>query len=271
MAFILLACVLVVAFWEIMSNRSRRPHEAFQLTASDFAGFAPQSRDWRVELLPVKPESIEPNILAYRVARAVSGSAPVLVRLVHGYNMPDCMHIKGYAVALLHDTRRSLQERADAALAEGGAAHCRPYQVWRLTSGTGDASIWVTSMLRVGDFAATHVDVRSMAFPRVGVPDDPNWLPQGLTRRSLRHPVANFRKFIRARWNSSRSDLATFLGLRQPAWASRDLLTLVAVSGGPPVRDGGLEAVTADVVAVHGFMESELRAWRQTLLDSHQP
>ena len=39
----IVVCVVIVAFWEIMGRRSMRPLDAFELTASDFDGFAPES------------------------------------------------------------------------------------------------------------------------------------------------------------------------------------------------------------------------------------
>jgi len=248
--------VAVVAFWEIMANRSRRPYEVFQVTAADFAGFMPAGDGWEVRVLPVQNTRIEPNILAYEVrARSPASeiSGPVLVRLVHGYNMPDCMRIKRYRVDLVKDTR-----------AVGAQRRCeRPLQIWRLTSATGDKSVWVTGMLRAGDFRESDVDVCAMAFPRIGTPDDPSWLPEGLKLSSFKHPVRNFRWLLRAKWNNARCDLATFLKLRQPAWASDELLTLVGGSDEGALRRTNEAAVTEAVLRAHEFVYRQLRAWRE--------
>ena len=101
-----------------------------------------------------------------------------------------------------------------------------------------------------------------MAFPRVGMVDNPNWAPQGFTLSSLRHPVRNLRMLLRAKWNNARGDLWTFLRLKQPAWASDDMLTLVTASSGlAPSAD---ETQTmASTIAIHMHMLNELQAWRE--------
>jgi len=293
-AGMLIFFVVIVAFWEIMSSRSRRLFQPFQVNASDFESFAPGSPAWRVRALPVRPDPIEPNILAYAVSSAAGANhnrqivdrGSAIVRLVHGYNMVDCMRIKGYQVELIrdnrqepgsdgrgHDAERFLPsgcnkgvgpaDRAEDRSVEGGDQGAgRWIQVWRLVSGAGDVSIWVTSMIRVGDFVQTDIDLRSMAFPRVGVADDPAWLPRGLTLKSLRDPVKNFRLLMRKKWNNARCDLATFLKLRQPAWASDDLLTLVTAFRGASVKPDEEEAVVEQVVAAHEFIYCELVGWR---------
>ena len=278
-AVLLVACVVVVAFWEIMSNRSRRPLQPFGITAGDFANFEPRSDRWDIQSLPVPEDPIEPNILAYLLhpgfgEPGTGSNGPVLVRLVHGYNMRDCMRIKGYQVELIADTRVDVSGMAlnvsdgELGMKRLKAKLPKQLQVWRLTSATGDVSIWITAMLRVGDFSRTNVDSRSMAFPRVGIPDDPGWAPRGMTLKGLRHPVRNTRLFLRSKWNSSRADLLTFLGLKQPAWASDDLLTLVAGSRGTSVGQEEELSVAVRVLSVHLHMHSELKAWRLRMLES---
>ena len=288
--FVLLAGMVLVAFWEIMANRSRDPFRPFTITAEDFRTFSPSSSGWSFKSFPVSCTPSEPNILAfkvvnsgnnasvtglYHVSRITYHDTPILVRLVHGYNMADCMRIKGYKVELMGEqrakskaqsaglgTRRngntekrrngsgslepgtqnselatSIQEESSGRLpcdartqnpassiqypgfppqADFRRGRMRQWstppadrsqvlnhiQIWRLTSGSGDVSIWVTSMIRAGDFSLTDVDVRSMPFPRVGVPDDPGWFPRGFTWSSLRHPVKEFGLFMRAKWNT---------------------------------------------------------------------
>ena len=250
-AGLLVTCVILVGFWEVMSNRSRRAFEAFEITNEDFEDFVPAREGWTVESGPVTTTAIEPNIVVFRYVDDVGAKA--ISRLVHGYNMCDCMRIKGYEVELVNDTRDA-NDGGVAAVSAG-------LQVWRLTSGGGTRSIWITSMLRAGDFSATTVDVRSMAFPRIGIVDDPNWAPQGFTWGSLRHPIRNFRMLLRAKWNNSRSDIWTFLRLKQPAWASDTMLTLVSASPGiPPSADES--DVISHVVSVHTHMLQELQTWR---------
>lgn len=267
-AFLILFCVALVGLWEFLAGRSRRPFVPFQIQAADLATFHPAVAGWQVRQLPIQASRIEPNIVAYLLSPAMTSctqlasppegdrdgawAGPLLVRLVHGYNMPDCMRIKGYAVELLSDTR-------DAPRPEWQS---RPLQLWKLTSAGGEVSIWATSMLRVGDFSETADDVRSMAFPRIGTPDDPNWLPRGIRLESFRHPVRNFAWLIRAKWNNARCDLATFLRLRQPAWASDDLMTLVTMTEGGIAQSPQEPAAQESVVSTHLRMSSLLQSWR---------
>ena len=263
-------CVVVVGFWEIMSNRNRGLSVGFELTSDDLTGFIPQSERWRIRSFPVETTPMEPNIAAFRLFGDGGSGHSILVRLVHGYNMCDCMRIKGYTVDLLTDTRSSavpspVGQSADEATqsAEEGQSPRSSLQIWRLTSAGGDVSIWVTTMLWAGGFAATDVDVRSMAFPRIGMPDDPNWMPRGITLRSLRHPIRNIRRVLRAKWNNSRCDILTFLGLKQPAWASEDMLTLVSASEGGSVKPDAEQRIINQTVAAHVFMLGELQKWRR--------
>jgi len=295
---LLVVCVVVVGFWEIMASRSRRPFSPFQITGEDFRAFAPVSPLWSVRPLRLPASPTEPNIVAFELttrrdgvstevpetpasARTPPGlaAAPILVRLVHGYNMCDCMRIKGYKVeaveeGMAHGAERMAQKSEEASgnpttqqpgnsaiNIEGAPASMR--QIWRLKSSTGQVSIWITAMIRAGDFGETDVDVRSMAFPRIGIPDDPRWAPRGFTWRSLRHPMSNSRKFLQAKWNNSRCDWATFLGLRQPAWANDELLTLVAAWSGPSVGRDDEQRVKERVLAASDFLYGELKKWRQ--------
>jgi hypothetical protein len=132
-------------------------------------------------------------------------------------------------------------------------------QVWAVTSQAGDRTIWVTSMLRATDFTLTDVDVRDMAFPRVGTPDAQGWESRGLTLSSLRQPVRNLRIFLRAKWNASRCDVLTFLRLRQPAWASDELLTLVSASRGSHIPEAETADAIRHVVAAHMAAGAALR------------
>jgi len=260
-ASVLAVCLLGVAFWQVMAARSRGTLRPLDITAEDFAGFDPRVEEWALKPRAIRPDPIEPNMLAFSVLPAAAGVHPatrMLARLVHGYNMSDCMKIKGYRVELIADTRPSAASPAQMA----GMAH----QLWRLTSEVGDVSIWATSMLTAGTLAVTDVDCRSMAFPRVAFSEDANWVPRGLTWSSLRHPGRNFAKFIRSRWNASRSDLATFLRLKQPAWASEELLTLVTASAGAPVKPGDEAAVIRQVRLVHAALHEQLSTWREAQL-----
>jgi hypothetical protein len=237
-AVTLVCCLGVLGLWQIAAWLSSRGAPPLEITASDFPGFSPALDGWRTEQLPVGVDPLEPNILAYRLSPSdVPTNGSLLVRLVHGYNMRDCMRIKGYTVGLIRDSAKT---------AAGGAAG--RVQCWRVVSGDGHVSVWCTRMLRAYDFAPMDESVTSLAFPRVVTPDDPNWIPRGVTLGDMRHPVRNLRLFLRSKWNSSRCDLLTFLGLKRPAWASDVFLTLVGASLGPSVPAES-ELATADAVS----------------------
>ena len=130
-AISLVVCLLIVGFWEVMSKRSERVWDAFQLSAADFQGFKFQSEGWRIDQRKISPSPTDPEILKFDMLRQVASrhgtityrnglpvvttnspnsatnrqlsAMPIRSRLIHGYNMVDCMRIKGYAVKLLHD------------------------------------------------------------------------------------------------------------------------------------------------------------------------
>lgn len=243
MAATLVLCLSLLCFWEFASQRSRRGWEPFALNQDSFRDFRPPAGDWQIAASSAgSDDPTAPIILALALRK---GAWPaVIVRLVHGYNMPDCMRIKQYSVALVSDARST-----------GGC------QSWRLVSETDDVSMWTTLMLRAGDMSSTDVDIRDMRFPRVSVPDDPGWSPRGITREGLRHPLREARTILRAKWNASRTDLATFLRLRQPAWASREYLTLVASMEAPPRGAAEEAAALRHVQEAHAFLLSAIQTW----------
>ena len=275
-AVLLVACVALVIFWQAASHRASRPFEALRLDAGHFASFSPSAPAWSIRRVHAKTTPTEPTLLAFEAkplaptvsvlpsSAAVAGTAviiaqsPVLVRLVHGYNMVDCMRIKQYEVELLDDRRNPAPSPADTPV--GPVAD--PMQVWQLTAPDGKRTIWISSMLRMTDFMATATDTRDMAFPRVGTPDDSGWSPSGLKWSSLRHPIRNGQLFLRSKWNASRADGLTFLRLRQPAWASDVMLTLVSeYRGTGAVEASSREAVIAHVLDVHRLMLQSLATY----------
>ncbi len=277
-AGMLVLCLLLVGFWEVMSSRSERPWAAFQLEASDFERFSFECDGWSVVKRDVSPSPIEPEILKYDLMRSTRTGYgfSVRARLIHGYNMVDCMRIKGYTVTLLHDSsspsfpvRQSLPDlpicensRSPSSSAFiGGYNFSGRIQIWELENSVGDKSIWVTSMLRAGDFAVLDVSTTDMAFPRVGVPDNPDWLPTGVGWKSFRHPVRNFKLMMRSKWNGARCDPMVFLKLKQPPWADEEVLTLVSNSGGQGT--GGGEQWVEVVLEAHGKLYGKLLEWRR--------
>jgi len=138
-----------------------------------------------------------------------------------------------------------------------------PFQLWRLTSGTGVVSLWVTTMIRSGDFATTEEDICSMAFPRVETPDDPNWVPRGLALEDLKHPRVAFQRWWHNRWDGARWDVLTFLRLRPPVYGSEELLSYVTKSAVPEVTPENEATVTKDLLNTHTAMLKELQQWRR--------
>lgn len=270
----LIVCIAVVAFWEIMAHRSDRAFSPFELVADDFVAFRPTCAGWDVEFVPVNPDPVEPNILMY-VLRSDRSSAflkqrPLVQRLVHGFNLVDCMVEKGHRVELFASTREGDGgegvERLPPAVLNSGT----PLQVWRVVSPTGDAAVWLSTMLRAGDFAATDVDTRAMPFPRVPFPEHAGWTPRGFTKEGLKHPVQGLKKYFKYKWNSSRGDFLTMIDLKQEEWASENDLTLVTLSDGASVKPEDVDAIIAEMFAVHFEMHAQLIAWRKRTLDAGQ-
>jgi hypothetical protein len=209
--------------------------------------------NWIVKPLPVLYSKTEPNILVYHIFPASGGDAeggwPVRVRLVHGYNMPDCMRIKGYSVEHLKSIM--MVDRTDNRIT--------PRSLWKLRSDCGNISIWATAVLNAGDFKVEDYDITSFPFPKVGVLDEPGWSPRGVTIENLKHPIKNFKLFLRAKWNASRCDVATFLRLKRPAWVSDEKLVLVAASNEQTHLNEPL--VTRNVLLAHSVVLEELQKW----------
>ena len=293
-ATLLILCILLVAAWEIASKLAAQPFDELRLKPEDFSGFTPVSKDWSIRLVHLRSAPTEPTVIAYMLQRRSPSfppspphspqsspslpsvqKSPVLCRIVHGYNMVDCMRIKQYKVDLLADIRMdtrggnsarisvprnttefapSAEDKSQNHSAPNHFAKSPPYQLWRLTSSVDESSVWSTTMLRTADFSATAVDTRDMAFPRIGNPDDPSWAPTGLKWSSFRHPIRNLRDFMRAKWNASRSDIWTFLRLRQPAWASDEMLTMVSEYRGKPLKPEEEQAAAQLVLEAHSMM-----------------
>lgn len=255
--FVLLACLGIVSAWYLLALRSQRPFDPFLLTSDTLSGFSPVMPASRTELRPVENDEHEPNIAVYGFHPETSEGRTTLVRLVHGYNMRDCMRTKGYDVELVE----SRLSRVEGRQVNMGLLRC---QVWALTSSIGDRSVWVTSMLTAPGFAGSDVEVTSMPFPRVGVPDALGYSPIGFTWEGLKTPVRNLKLFLRAHWNKSRCDWLTAFGLKRPAWLQDAVLTLVTIThdvsqSGPPGRDA-----IDHVLAVHRQFHEQLATWGAT-------
>lgn len=251
--WLFLSCSLVVATWLILAHHSRQPFKAFTLTADTFSNFIPQVKDWSFSHLPITAiDPAEPNIMTLSGKHDREPERAATLRLIHGYNMPMCMKIKGYTVTPIGDTTLPANPQQKPPLR---------IQYWRITSSTGDTSYWLTSMIRADTFAGTGTDICDMAFPRIDIPDDPNWVPQGLGA-SLRHPVTSLRRWFRSRWNGARTDLLTFLRLRQPAWASDEQLSYVTI--GKPATAETTESLLEQLQNLHTAALARLQEWGKT-------
>lgn len=210
--------------------------------------------DWIIKPLPVTYSETEPNILVYHIFPVRSADAeegwPVRVRLVHGYNMPDCMRIKGYTVERLKSV--IMMSTADS--------NATPRSLWKLRSSYGNVSIWATAVLNAKNFSIMDYDVTSFPFPKVNIPDELGWSPRGITLENMKHPIKNFKLFLQAKWNASRCDVLTFLRLKQPAWVSDDMLVLVAASN-EQTSDFNKSLVTKNVLLAHSLVLTELQKW----------
>jgi len=392
---LMVCCTLLVAVWMVMARISQSSPESFNITPGLFAGFQPRMEGWKVEKLPVAGQGdLDANIVAYSLVPNAQGELlsvigyqssvnsttnnkkqitnnRLLVRLVHGYNMPMCMKIKHFTVEKIQDykVRTVTDPKLKSAFREAGGEEGRakggemgrevlttkytkgtkgdgggdgfeqkaaknakgielgsaeptppeerlrrpgggeensalrssrtsvqnsialdkspshvspltipppltshpspftipadyplPIQLWRVTSSVGTVSIWATTMIRGGDFSPTEADICSMAFPRVDTPDDPNWVPRGLGRADLKHPVAALRQWFRSRWDASQWDILAFLKLRRSPGPSEELLSYITVA--EEVAPGNNDAAVQDMLAAHAAMLKEMQEWR---------
>lgn len=268
-ATVLVLCIGIVGFWEVMAHRSDRPFSPFELTAQDLASFEPFSTQWFIESMPVSHDPVEPNILMCllrpqpHTGDAQAKTQSLMLRLVHGFNLVDCMLEKGHAVELVASTLTDTPMMDGIELPASALESGRKIQVWRVTSPVGDVSLWVSTMLRAGDFAQTDVDTRAMPFPRVPYPDRAAWTPRGITKDGLKHPIQGINKFLQYKWNSSRGDLLTLLDLKQEEWASEDELTLVTLNKSPSVTPASQTQVLAEILSAHFDMHDQLKRWRE--------
>ena len=285
---LLAACVVIVAIWEVLANRSNRPFGSFSLTASDFTRFVPEVPGWSITSIEVAADNpLSPNVAAFLVKRLEYNGGngerrgiPVLVRLVHGYNMCDCLRMKGYKVELLKDegggVTDELKEDAGGRMTPVSESETQPssliphpsssslprVQTWRTTSSVGDVQIARSTIIRSTDFGGTTAEVRDMAFPRIVDRIGSEWDWEGFKASSLRHPVKSLVMVVKVKWNNARCDLLTFLKLRQPAWASTDYFTFLATTHGVRFEAGDEPRVTEEVHAAQLVVYGELLRWR---------
>lgn len=258
-AWLILFCVIIVAVWEALSLNAGRAYEPYKITAADFAGFAPDFEGWRTESLPVGTDPLQPNVLVFRSTPLEGPLKPVQFRLVHGYNMRDCMRLKGYQVELLEDTR--VERNAKQPVGDYAGREL-PMQIWLLESPVGDLSVWISTMLRAADLNPTQRDMRSVPFPRIDMPMTSDWKPEGLRWSSLKHPIRNLRLFMRSKWNNARKDPLVFIGIKRPPWADPASFTYLTVAPLMP-NDDVLSAARARAQSMHGRFYERLLSWWQ--------
>ena len=106
----LIACITLVCAWLLASCIARSGTPQGTVSGESFIGFSPGIEGWWSEEKEVSSDPLEPNIivyaLRYRYPKNMVQNRGVSVRIVHGYNMCDCMRIKGYTVELLRDNRQ---------------------------------------------------------------------------------------------------------------------------------------------------------------------
>lgn len=240
--FILIG-VAVVVIWQIFGIICNMKYKNFAITEKDFAGFKPRLENWRIEKVSIGSSSTDPNIIGFKY---YNSNMTVFVRLVHGYNMCECMKLKGYKVSLIADTRTNITERS------GGMM-----QIWRLISPANDNAIWITGVLGGRNMVQTDKDIRSFIFPRggnvAGLPDS-----TGISLESVRHPVSNTTQHVKYKWTDSRGDVLIFLGLKKLPWASDDYLSLVVQWEGSDVKPEQEPAVIAMLESIYRNMAESL-------------
>lgn len=211
------ATVIIVLLWQVAILLARRSPETAALDPTRFKNFRLQLGAEPTQPVELAFDDAQVNLLVHHALLPAPdpkhAPARAIIRLVHGFNVRDCMRIKGYRVtALTH------------------AATNRSIELWEMVSPGGETSVWATALIRADDFSLVHKSVTELAFPRVGIPDDQTWEFHGLSRDSLRHPIRNFSNLVREKWNSARADLLTFLKVKPSARPSSSLLTLIVVA-----------------------------------------
>lgn len=216
---VLLACILVVMAWTFAAWRARQPLPPYITQPALFDAFRLEIPGWTSHRTRLPDSPYEANLL---VCRLRSEAYPdVLVRLVHGYNMPNCMRLKGCAVEPLP--------------APGGRAG-REVQAWQVVSALGDTNLWLTTVVAATNFAPAAIDIRDMPFPGTDFTFADGWHPTGFSLADLRRPFHSLRRFLTAAWHSSQRDPGVMLKWNAPPRPSDEWLVLIvaAPQGGDP-------------------------------------
>ena len=63
---LLLTCVILVSFWQIMAWRARRGFDEFRITVAMLKDFDPHIEGYTLTQALVQPDPLQPNIISYR-------------------------------------------------------------------------------------------------------------------------------------------------------------------------------------------------------------
>ncbi len=244
---IFIVVLLLVAVWMIAANRAQSSFGGYDITPEKFAKFSPSLTGWDARNIPAKFTKYSPNLVAYEMCPRLSqeskvGGGRIVSRLANGYNMVDCMTVKGYKVDLLSN------------MLNGDGKTGKVYvQTWLLTR-DGIKSVLATSLLRSSDLTTTSADVRSMVYPYAGKPGDQNL---GMHGFSWRHPFVFARNAVRSRWVNSQRDVLAFLRLKKRRWADDKVLTMVTEFSHQPTPVPSTETMEKMILNVHYAMATE--------------
>jgi hypothetical protein len=235
----------VTGLWEFCAFRVSRHENTYALQPDNFSDFRPVIFGTTMNV--ASNMIFDPTALPLVSFRMETSSGhQVLSRLVHGYNMHDCMILKHYDVELLSN-----------------ALETRNSQTWKLISQTGDVSIWVTTILNSDHLTPTSKDVRSMPFPRVSTLDDLGWNMSGIDRQFLSNPVDNTRKMMIRKWSDSRGDPVVFLKLKPPPFGHSELLTYHTSMLANQGED--LEPLIKEAESIHAAFLTELKRFEKSI------
>ncbi len=99
-----------------------------------------------------------------------------------------------------------------------------------------------------------------MRYPVVNYPDDPNWIPRGLSLADLKTPREAFWSWFNSKWDGSGWDVLAFLGLRPRAAGSEELLSYMTIVNVEPSSDHA--RAVEEALTRHAAMLREFRKWR---------
>lgn len=238
-------CLVVAAVWYFLASRDVI-FTPFKLSQKDFNDFDPVIFNEKPERINLPVSAVEPNIVGYLYKGGSLNFQPFIVRLIHGYNMPECMRLKGYTV-----------ENIGKKCLNSGLK----LEYWKLTSTIADTYLWVTAQLKSSDFSPSDSSTRDMIFPRMSLWDNPSWEPQGFVLSDLKHPFTALKRLVNRKWSNARCNLLVFLKLKKHPWASEEELTLVGATV-DPVRVEKIDEYKAIMEIILNSFYTSLIKWK---------